>query len=127
MQVEVHEILRLRAAPLVDGLIRIADDEQVPVAPRHQVDQLDLARAAVLEFIDLHIMQFLLPFLQHFREIIEQHQGEVNQVVKIEPKDFALLQQITLDDLLFQRIGFFHYDAALHIRQQMHILQIHLI
>ena len=60
---EAREILDARAAPAVDGLVVVADDERRAVLARHQQRPGVLDGVRVLELVDEHVAEALLVVL----------------------------------------------------------------
>ena len=56
----------------------------------------------VLEFVHHDIFQPLLPFLPYLPAVIENVQGKIDQIVKIQGKALSLLVKIAIEDLVFQ-------------------------
>ena len=82
----------MRALPLVDGLVRVAHDEEVAVAAAEDGEQLPLRLVAVLHLVHHHVLELLLPALAHGREVVEYVEGEEQQVVEVQGKVAALAE-----------------------------------
>ena len=95
--VEIREIAAVGAAPGVDGLIRIPDDEQVSVIAAQDLHQPVLRFVDVLELVDHDVFQPLLPLLPDLRGLAEDVQGEQEQVVVIQTEALLLLVQVAVE------------------------------
>lgn len=82
---EALDVLHLRAAPAVNGLIVIADDHHLAGIARQQADPRVLNVVGILEFVDQDIGKALAVVLQNMRLIqpqfvrAQQQLGEIHQ------------------------------------------------
>ena len=81
---KVEDVLDVRAPPGVDGLVRIADDADVPVPQGHRVGEHILGVVGVLVFVDEQVVESLLNFLEHVRKIAKRLGGAQEQIVEIQ-------------------------------------------
>ena len=81
---EVHKEVRPGAAPLVDALVRVADDKEVPVFRRQALHQVPVVQIAVLGFIYHDVVEHVLPVFAGLREVVQDELGDVHQVVEIQ-------------------------------------------
>jgi len=93
------------AAPGINGLIRIADDEQVAVSAGKQAGQLKLSGAHILELVHHHILHAILPLGAHLGEALQNIGREIDQVVEVAAEAFFLLVEIAQKNLLVAARG----------------------
>ena len=96
--IEIKQQLHVRATPRVDGLIGVADHEQVLVIALQHLHEPVLQRIDILEFIDHDVFQPLLPFKANVGEPLENVEREYDQVVVIEPEALPFLVKIPIED-----------------------------
>ena len=74
------------AAPpkLVDRLVVVADDHDVPVLSREQLDQLGLGSIRVLELIHQHVAVPALQLHPSHRRFAEQAQGQAHLIAEVD-------------------------------------------
>ena len=82
--VELDEKLYVRAPPLIDVLIRVPHDHQVPIPAGEDVDQVHLPAGAVLELIHLDVVQPLLPFLTDAGVRLQQAEGKADEIMEVQ-------------------------------------------
>ena len=103
--IEIEQQLHIRAAPRIDGLIGIADHEQVPVIALQHLHELVLQRIDILKLVDHDVFQALLPFEADIRELLEHVEREHDQVVVIEPEALPFLVKIPIENDVPHIIG----------------------
>ena len=96
--IEIEQQLHVRAAPCIDGLIRVADHEQVLVIALEHLHELVLQCIDILELVDHNVFQPLLPFEADFGEPLEDVEREHDQVVVIEPEALPFLVKVAIED-----------------------------
>ena len=96
---EMQDILNLRTTPPVDGLVVVADHEQIPVHGRKQFDNLVLYLVGVLELVYEDIAEFAAQILAHVLVLAEQIARLVEQIVEIEGVVFFQMLLIAYVDL----------------------------
>ena len=114
----------VRAAPCVNGLIRVTHHEQILVVSRQNIRQLVLILVNVLKFIDHGVFQPLLPLFPHLCVLPQAVERKIDDIVKVEAVAFALLIEIPVHDLVLERVGRrFQLPQALwvHIDERAHI------
>ena len=98
MLVEIQEILHVRTAPGVDGLVRIAHDEEVMVVGAQHFHEPVLQRVDVLELVDLDVHEPLLPLLRDVRMLLEDVETQDDEIVVINRKGLPLLVEIAVKE-----------------------------
>ena len=101
--VEFQQILYVGPAPGVDGLVRIAHNEQVPVVSAEDLHQLILETVNVLKLVNHDVFQSLLPFQTNVRMLFKDIQGEPDQIVIVQPEALLLLVEIPVEDHVVHR------------------------
>ena len=96
--VEVKQVLHVRAAPRVDRLVRIANDEQVAVMRDERLHELVLERVHVLELVDHHVLEALLPLAPHLGMLAEDEEGKENEVVVVEREALLLVVDVAAEE-----------------------------
>ena len=81
---EVEDVPQIRAAPLVDRLIRIAHDAEVPVTRREAVNHQVLRTVRVLILVDHQVLELLAVSFPYQLGFLEQLHRSQQQVVEIE-------------------------------------------
>ena len=81
---ETDEQVRPGAAPLVDGLVGIADDEQVPVLRAQPLHEVPVVGVAVLGLVHHDVIQLVLPPGAGVGELVEEIDRQVHQVVEVQ-------------------------------------------
>ena len=117
---EIENVAEVGAAPLVDRLIRIADDREVAVHLRQAPDQQVLRPVRVLVLVDHDEPELSRVFRANLRRLFEQLDRLQQQIVEIEGA--ALLERIEivrvdLGDLLVLAVpaaGIGHGLGTLH-------------
>ena len=95
--IEVEQVLDVGAAPRVDGLVGVSDDEQVAVVALEHLHELMLKPVDVLELVDHDVFEALLPLEAQVLAATEDLEREDDQVVVIEAEAFLLLIQIAVE------------------------------
>ena len=96
--VEVEEVLDVRAAPRIDRLVGIANDEQVAVVRDERLHELVLERVHVLELVDHHVLQALLPLAAHVGVLAEDQQRQEYEVVVVEREALLLVVDVAAEE-----------------------------
>ena len=81
---EVEDVLQVGAAPLVDGLVGIADDAEVAVVFGKAADQQVLGAVRILVLVDHHEPELLAVTRARMRRGLEQVHRLQQQVVEVE-------------------------------------------
>ena len=84
VRLEIDEHIRASAAPFVDCLVRVADDEEVSALFGKNVDESPIGGVAVLHLVDLHVVERGLPIISYFFETLEEIERKVYNILKIE-------------------------------------------
>ena len=98
LPVEIQQVFHIGAPPGVDGLVRVAHDEQVLVIAAQHLHQLILQRVNVLELVNHDVFQALLPFQADIRVFLEDVQGKLDEVVVVQAEALFLLVEIAVED-----------------------------
>jgi hypothetical protein len=69
---------------LDEALVGVAHDQEVPVLRRQHLDELPLGEVGVLELVDEHVQEPLLPAGEHIGVLAEQAHREHEQVVEVD-------------------------------------------
>ena len=101
MRVELHEVLARCPAPCIDGLVGVADDEQVLVVACEHFHQAILQLIDILELINHDVFEPPLPFLTDVRMLAEDVEREFQEVVVVETEAFLLLVEVTIKENVF--------------------------
>ena len=80
---EVEDVADVGAAPGVDRLVGVADDEDVAVRVGEQAHDAVLRVVRVLVLVDEQVVEHALPALAHVVEALEQLDGAHQQVVEV--------------------------------------------
>mmetsp|Transcript_12950 Transcript_12950/g.46554 ORF Transcript_12950/g.46554 Transcript_12950/m.46554 type:complete len:200 (-) Transcript_12950:731-1330(-) len=78
------DVRHLRAAPAVNGLVDVADDEHLPSRQRELANELVLRQGRVLELVHENVPPPLLVVLPHRSAGFQQRDGRGEQVVEVE-------------------------------------------
>ena len=103
--VKIKEQLHVGAAPGVDRLIRVSDNEEVSMQTGKRFCNAVLLCGDILEFIYHDIFAAVLPFVPDIRIMVENIAGEIDQVIEIQAETFLLFVDVTEEDLFFARGG----------------------
>ncbi len=96
--VKIHQQADIRPAPLIDILVGVADDHQVSVSAGQKLHQMQLPPGAILKFVHLNVIQPLLPLAPYLCIGLQQVQGIIDQIVKVQSDDgFLPLEQFFQD------------------------------
>ena len=112
---EIHKQLRTRPTPLVNGLVGVAHHAQVAQSAAQYAEQFPFVGIAVLHLVNLQIVEFRLPRLAHFGEIVENVEREIHQIIEIHGKQPKLLLQVIAEKL--------HIGLRLRLRMRKHKLR----
>ncbi len=82
--VEVHQELYVGSPPLIDVLIRIPHNHQVPVHAGQDFHQTHFHQGAVLELVHHDVIQPLLPLFPNLHVRHQQIGGKGDQIVEIQ-------------------------------------------
>ena len=100
---EAEDVLHIGAAPLVDGLVVVADDTDVTVFRSEEMHQLVLDAVGVLVLIDEDVLEAVLVFLENVGMLAEELRRQAENIVEI---DGVVLRQgvlVIADDLQRER------------------------
>ena len=103
--VEIEDVLHIGAAPGVDRLVGIADDEEVAVMRAEHLHQLVLKRVDVLELVDHDVFQTTLPLEADGFIAGEDAQHEDDEVVVVKRERLLFLIQIAVKDDVVDALG----------------------
>ena len=103
--VKVQQVAHVGSAPCVDGLVGVADNEQIFVIVAQHLHQGVLRRVNVLKFVDHDVFQPLLPLEADILVRAENVEREDDQVVIIQRKALLFLIEITVEDTIFCVLG----------------------
>ena len=103
--IELREVAHVGPAPGVDGLIRVAHDEQVAVMARERLHERVLQAVDILELVHHDVLHALLPGAAHLRAGVEQVQRQDDEIVVVEPEALLLLQQVAVEDNVVDGLG----------------------
>lgn len=81
---ETEQAAELRAAPSIDGLIGVADDEKIVVMLTQNFHQAVLFIVDILEFVDHDVLELFLIKRAEIGTSIEDIERKLNDIVKIE-------------------------------------------
>jgi hypothetical protein len=95
---EVEDVLEIGAAPLVDGLVGVADDSQVAVPFRETSNQQVLRTIRILILVDHHVLELAGVELPHLLRRLEQLDGLEEQVIEVERIRVLERRQVFLVD-----------------------------
>ena len=96
---EIEDVAQVGAAPFVDGLIRIADDRQVPVDLGEPPDEEVLRPVRVLVLVDHDVLELVRILGAHLFGLLEQLDGPEQQIVEIERVRIGEHREIPFVDL----------------------------
>ena len=103
---EIENVLDVRAAPAVDGLVFVADHADVAVRTE-QLHQLVLRAVGVLVLVDQQVTVLAVVALAYLGRGFEQTYGFEQKIVKIERvglEELVLVDLVDVRDFLFERI-----------------------
>jgi hypothetical protein len=93
---EVEHVGEIGAPPAVDGLVIIADDEQIAVPRRQRFDQAELRVVGVLVFVHQHVVETLLVAARDVGPRAHQAHHLGDEIVEVEGAAFAQRMLIAL-------------------------------
>ena len=105
---EIEDIAHIRAAPAVDGLIRIAHNADVPVSPGKEFRDLILRPVRVLILVHKDVAELLLilfPYLCVLRKHRNRQHQEIVKIERVVRTQLRLVKLIDLRDLLGKEIA----------------------
>ncbi len=101
--VEVKQEAHVGAAPGVDGLVGVADDEEVVVQALEDLHELVLGRVDVLELVDHDVLEAALPLEADVLARREHVQREEDEVVVVEAEALLLLVEVAVEEDVLDR------------------------
>ena len=81
---KIQDILNVGPPETVDGLVIVTHHAEVPVSPGQQAGEEILQVVGVLILVHQHIPELFLVVVQHLRLRLQQRDGVVNDVVKVQ-------------------------------------------
>ena len=81
---QAAEVLDIGAAPAVDRLVVVTDRRERRARAGELLEQTVLAGVGVLVLVDEQVAQAVLPFIEHFRVLVEQLDRQRDEVVEID-------------------------------------------
>ena len=96
---KIQDILNVGPPETVDGLVIVTHHAEVPVSPGQQAGEEILQVVGVLILVHQHIPELFLVVVQHLRLRLQQRDGVVNDVVKVQGIGGAELLLISGVDL----------------------------
>jgi hypothetical protein len=87
-------------APLVNGLVGVADDEQVLVIIAENQRNRQFLEADVLKLVNHNVFEPLLPLFPLFCVVQKNPPLQVQQVLIIKPEHFALCVDVLVQHFL---------------------------
>ena len=96
----LQELLQICPAPLVDGLVRVTHQEEVPMKTAEGLVDLPVPCVAVLHLVHHHIVHLALPLGPDIREVLKDMQGECYEVLEVERKVLPLADKSALEQLI---------------------------
>jgi len=81
---EAEENRNVRATPAIDGLIFITDDAKVLFRPGEKAEQIVLDAVGILIFVDVNVLEALLPAFADGGPILQEFCGAEKEIVEIE-------------------------------------------
>ena len=81
---KIQDILNVGPPETVDGLVIVTHHAEVPVSPGQQAGEKILQVVGVLILVHQHIPELFLVVVQHLRFLLQQRDGVVNDVVKVQ-------------------------------------------
>jgi hypothetical protein len=81
---QAAQVLDVGAAPAVDRLVVVADRGERRARAGELLEQAVLAGVGVLVLVDEQVAQAVLPFVEHFRVLVEQLDRQRDEVVEID-------------------------------------------
>ena len=119
--VKLHKKLHIRAAPLVDILIRVAHDHQIAVLVRQDIHQPHLHRRAVLKLVHHNVIEPVLPLLPHLGILFQQMDRKRDQIMEIQRIRRLLPLQEFLHDAVVLIPDLMQDLTRLRITQPRHV------
>ena len=81
---KVQDILNVGPPETVDGLVIVTHHAEVPVSPGQQAGEEILQVVGVLILVHQHIPELFLVVVQHLRFLLQQRDGVVDDVIKVQ-------------------------------------------
>lgn len=83
-RLEIDKYLRIRAAPGIDRLVGVTNHEEIAVMLGEDVQKFPVVARTVLNLVDHNIVELVGPVLTRILEMVEDIDGEIDQVVVVE-------------------------------------------
>ncbi len=80
---EAQDVVHLRAAPAIDGLVVVTDAANITGALRQEAQPQILRDVGVLILVHQHVGEAILEFLKHVRVLLEQPQVLQQEIAKV--------------------------------------------
>ena len=122
--VEFQNEFHIRAAPGVDGLVRVAHHEEIFVIPGEDICQGILVLVDVLKLVHHDVFEPCLPLLPGVPVMLQNVESEVNEIVKIQTVALALFIKIAVHDLVLQGsrlVGQVHQPVQIGINEGLDV------
>ena len=103
--IEVQQVFHIGAPPGVDGLVRVAHDEQVLMIAAKHLHQLILQRVDVLKLVYHDVLQALLPLEFDALVLLKDVEGELDEVVVVQAEALLLLVEVAVKDDVLRLYG----------------------
>ena len=104
--VKLQQVFHIGTTPGIDGLVRVADDKQIPVIGAEHFHQPVLQQIDILEFIDHDVFQSLLPLQSDVFILLKNIKSKLDQVVIVQTEALFLLIQIAVEDAVLRGLCF---------------------
>ena len=104
---KIHDIADIRAAPAIDGLIRVTYDTEVVMLLRQKFGEPVLRAVRVLILIHENISEPVLILFTDILMLLQKNHGNHQQIVKIQRvvfPQFLCIQMINIGNLLLKEI-----------------------
>ena len=98
---KIQDILNVGPPETVDGLVIVTHHAEVPVSPGQQAGEEILQVVGVLILVHQHIPELFLVVVQHLRFLLQQRDGVVDDVIKVQRvgrAEFLLIGGVDLGD-----------------------------
>ena len=98
---KIQDILNVGPPETVDRLVIVAHHAEVPVSPGQQAGEEILQVVGVLILVHQHIPELFLVVVQHLRFLLQQRDGVVDDVIKVQRvgrAEFLLIGGVDLGD-----------------------------
>ena len=88
------------ASPFIDGLVWVTDEEQIAMHLTQNLIDFPVLLITVLSFINHHVVHLSLPFCPDIIELMQNIQGEIDEVLEIKRKVLSLSEESADENLL---------------------------